>query len=67
MNCIHGNKLNKLAEFNLLNEILNPPKLTKKLNTITLLLYKDVWIYERVNQVLRTFENYWLVDWVPWL
>ena len=29
MNCIHGNKLNKLAEFNLLNEILNPPKLKK--------------------------------------
>ena len=33
MNCIHGNKVNKLAEFNLLHDILNPTKRNKHLNS----------------------------------
>ena len=32
MDFIHGNKLNKLAGFNLLHDILNPPTCTKILN-----------------------------------
>ena len=32
MTCIHGNKINKLSECNLLHDILNPPKITKNLN-----------------------------------
>ena len=32
MNCIHGNKVNKLYELNLLHDILNPPRHTKTLN-----------------------------------
>ena len=32
MNCIHENEVNKIAEYNLLNYILNPYKLTKLLN-----------------------------------
>ena len=32
MNCIHGNKVNKIAECALLHDILNPPKHTKTLN-----------------------------------
>ena len=32
MTFIHGNKVNKLAECNLLHYILNPPKRTKNLN-----------------------------------
>ena len=30
MTCIHGNKENKLAEWDLLHDILNPTKRTKK-------------------------------------
>ena len=33
MTCINGNKVNKLAECNLLHEILNPPKRTENLNS----------------------------------
>ena len=33
MTCIHGNKVNKLVEWNLLHDIPNPPKTTKKLNS----------------------------------
>ena len=32
MNCIHKNEVNKIAEWNLLNDILNPLKWTKKLD-----------------------------------
>ena len=42
MTRIHGNKVNKLAECNLIHDILNLPKYTKKLIAITLLFYKDV-------------------------
>ena len=42
MTCIHGNKVNKLSECNLLHDILNPPKHTKNKISITLLLYKYV-------------------------
>ena len=30
MTCIHGNKVNNIAEFSLLHDIINPPRLTKK-------------------------------------
>ena len=33
MTCIHGNKINNLAECNLLHDILNPSKRTKHLNS----------------------------------
>ena len=33
MTCIHGNKVNKLAEFNLLHDILNSPKRTENPNS----------------------------------
>ena len=32
MTCIHEKKRDELAEFNLLHDILNPPKLIKHLN-----------------------------------
>ena len=32
MTCIHENKVNKLAEFNLIHDILNPSKRTKNMN-----------------------------------
>ena len=32
MNRIHDNKVNNIAEFNLIHDIINPPKRTKKLN-----------------------------------
>ena len=40
MNFIHENGVNKIAECNLLYDIINPSKCTKK--SITLLLYMDV-------------------------
>ena len=42
MTCMHGKKLNKLSEFNLLYDILKPPKRSKILIAVTLLFYKDV-------------------------
>ena len=30
MTCIHDNKVNNIAEFNLLHDIINPSKCTKK-------------------------------------
>ena len=32
MTCIYENRVNKLAECNLLHDVLNPPKLNKSLN-----------------------------------
>ena len=33
MNCIHEKKGDELSEYNLLHDILNPPKFTKNLNS----------------------------------
>ena len=33
MTCIHKKRVDELAEFYLLHDILNPPKLTKNLNS----------------------------------
>ena len=33
MTCIHGKKVNKLAECNLLHDIINHPKRTENLNS----------------------------------
>ena len=33
MNCIHENKVNKISEWNLLLDILNPSKLNKNINS----------------------------------
>ena len=66
MSCIHGNKVNKLAQCNLLHDILNHPKYTKK-TAITILFYKDAWIHKNVKRSLRTFKSYWIVDVVPQL
>ena len=33
MNCIHENKVNNIAEFNLIHDIINTPKRTKNLNS----------------------------------
>ena len=32
MTCIHGNKVNKIYECNLIHDIINPPKRTRILN-----------------------------------
>ena len=34
MTCIHGNKVNRISEYNLLHDILNPSKKTKILNSL---------------------------------
>ena len=62
---IHDKKVNKIDEFNILHDIINPSKPTKNEIVITLLYYMDVLIIEKVKQSLRTFESYWTVDVVP--
>ena len=42
MNCIHNNEVDNIAEYNLLNDILNPSKLNKHVNSHYYLLYMDV-------------------------
>ena len=34
INCINDNKVNNIAKFNLLHDILNPPKQTKTINSM---------------------------------
>ena len=65
MTCIHGNEVNKITEFSLIHDILNPPKRIKIYIAVPLLLYMDVWINERVERSLRTFKSYCIVDVVP--
>ena len=46
MTCIHRNKVNKLSEWNLLYDVLNPPKHTKKLN-------------RHYSPIIKGFMNTW--------
>ena len=55
MTCIHKNKANKIAEYNLLHDILDSSKHIFKI-AMNLLLYMSVWIHRRVEQSLRDFE-----------
>ena len=40
---IHENKVNKISEWNLLHDIINPPKITKKIRYILISYY--TWMY----------------------
>ena len=63
---IHNNEVNKLADCNLLYDMINPPKRAKNLNT----RYSPIlngWMNtrEKVKQSLKTFALNWTVDVVP--
>ena len=59
---IHNNEVKNIAEYNLIHDIINPPKQAKTIIAITLLLYMDVWIPEKVNRGLKLYASYWAVD-----
>ena len=65
MTRIHDKEVNKIAECNLLHDIINPPKHTKNLNSHYSPIIHGLSIIELVKQSLRTFESYWTVDVVP--
>ena len=56
MTCIYENRVNKLAECNLLHDVLNPPKRTKIEISTTLLLYKDIYMNKHKGKV--KFKNF---------
>ena len=65
MTFIHGNKVNKISECNLLHGIQYPSKSTKILNVH---YYPIIHVYmntQMVKDSLRTFKYYWIVDLVP--
>ena len=55
---MHDDKVSYIYECNLIYGIINSPKRKNVLTSITLLSYMNVWIIERVNKILRTFESY---------
>ena len=67
MTCIHENEVNKIAECNLLHDILNPSKHTENLNSNYSNIVHACINTQRVEWSLITFENYRTVDLVPQL
>ena len=57
-NCIHDNKINNIAKFNLLHGILNYYKYTKIWIAIIPVFYTDVWVHEGTGKLLSAFEYY---------
>ena len=51
MTRIHKNEVKIMAEYNLLHDTINLPKLGKNRKSITLLFYMDLWILEEVKQI----------------
>ena len=60
-----NNKVNNIAECNLLHDILNPFKGTKYINIHYSLFYMGVLIHIREEKNSIIFEYYWIVDVVP--
>ena len=58
MTCIHGNKVNKWTEFNLQHDILNPPKLTKNLNSH---YYPILQGCINTKRCKAKFKNFWIL------
>ena len=65
MTRIHDNEVNKIAECNLLHDIISPHKRTKNLNSRYSLIIHGCMNTEKVEQILRTFKYYWKVDVSP--
>ena len=47
---IHDHEVKNIAQWDLLHNIINPSKSAKNIIAITLLLYINVWILEKVDQ-----------------
>ena len=56
MTCIHDDEVNKLAECNLLHDIINPPKLTKIFKIHCSPILHGYINTRRGRESLRTFE-----------
>ena len=54
MKCVHYNEVNKISECNLLHYILNPPKITKQLNSHYYYILHGCMNTKKANQSLRT-------------
>ena len=65
MMCIHYKEVIKKSDFNLLHDIINPPKRANHLNSH----YSPI-IHGYMNTIkrrakLKSFESYWTMDLVP--
>ena len=65
MTRIHDEKVNKLAEYNLLHDVINSHKITKNVIAIALIFCMDIWITEEVEKILINFKNYSISDVAP--
>ena len=65
MTRLHDNGVINIAKLNLLNDIINPPKLTTHLNTHYSPIIHGCMNTRKVNRSLRTLEFCWIVDVVP--
>ena len=65
--CIHDNKVNNIAEWNLLHDILNTPKRTKKLNNHYSPILHICMKPRKVKAKFKSFKSYWILDVVPLL
>ena len=55
---IHDNEVNNISEFNLLHDIINPPKFAKNINSHYSLFFTNVWILEKGEWSSKTPEFY---------
>ena len=69
INCIHDNKVNNIAEWNLLHDTLNPSKITKHINGYYFPILHGCTNTCKGKAKSKIFEYYLVVDVVPrfWL
>ena len=67
MTHIYDNEVNNIAECNLLNDIINPPKRAKTFNIHYSPILHGCINTRKGTAKFKTFSLYWTVDVVPWL
>ena len=65
MTRIKNNEVKNIAECNLLQDIINPPKRTKKLNSHYSPILHGFMNNRKGRAKFKTFAFYWTVDVVP--
>ena len=65
MNFMHNNRVNNIAEYNVLHGILNYSKRTKNISSHYYLILHGFMNTHRVNAKFKIIESYWIVYLVP--
>ena len=65
MTLIHNNEVNNIAKYNLIHNIINPPKRAKTVNSHCFPILNVCMDNKKIKEKFKKVASYWTVDVVP--